>query len=235
MKLNQSSPRVLAFTPNELMGLGLCHHYTAQGKAHLKQIVQHVRQQDENGKLYNMIFDFAQLTAGTQFPILQFPNRQLPQMSEPFICKMRKFLTKCNMNIVITDIFLPSPLRIDDVNLMTAAMALEKNDNSIRRFDQVRLYLQVTWLSEIYNILGTNILTEFLEHTDRTENHSKSMLRWPVQGLPPPENHGLNGNTFFGSAFLHRILADWPTHLSRSAWETSSQRPSITANGNGNY
>jgi hypothetical protein len=175
MKLNRSSPRVLAFAPKELMGLGMCHHYTAQGKAHLKQIVHHVRQQDENGKLYNMIFDYAQLIAGIQFPILQFPNRRLPQMTEPFIVEIRKFLARCNMNIVITDVFIPSPLRIDEVNLMMAVMEMEKNDNSIGCFNQVRLYLQVTWLSEICNALGTLILPDFLDRPYRNplQEHPK--------------------------------------------------------------
>jgi hypothetical protein len=82
-----------------------------------------------------MVVDYAQLITGTQFPILQFPNRQLPQMTEPFICEIRKFLTRCNMNIIITEAFIPSPMRIDDVNLMTAVMELEKNDKSISRFN----------------------------------------------------------------------------------------------------
>jgi hypothetical protein len=185
MKVNGSSPRVLAFAPKELMGLGLCHHYTAQGKEHLKQIVQHVRQQDENGKLYNMIFDHAQLLAGTQFPIMQNPTRRLPHVTEPFIVAIRKFLTQCNMNIVITDLYIPSPLRVNDVNLINAAMGIETNNKAICRFNQVRIYLQVTWLSEICDATGTRILPEFLAHTDRTEIHSKSMLPWPVQGLPP--------------------------------------------------
>jgi hypothetical protein len=89
------------------------------------------------------------------------------------------------MNIIITEVFIPSPLRIDDVNLMTAVMEMEKNDKSISRFNQVRLFLQVTWLSEICNILGTIILPDFLNHMNNTRNHSKSTLRWPVQGLHP--------------------------------------------------
>jgi hypothetical protein len=195
MKLNRSSPRVFAFAPKELMGLGLCHHKTAQGKAHLKQIIQHVRQQDKNEKLYNMIFYFAQLTAGTQCPILQFPNCRLPQMSEPFICKMQKFLTRCNMNIVITDVFVPSPLRTDDVNLMTAAQW------KWRRFNQVRLYLQVTWLSEICNFLGTNILPEFLEHTQTARKIIQKACYNGRSKDFPPGNHGPIRSTFFESAF----------------------------------
>jgi hypothetical protein len=47
------------------------------------------------------------------------------------------------------------------------------------------VYLQVTWLSEICNNLGTRILPDFLDHTYNTVNHSKSTLQWRVQGLPP--------------------------------------------------
>jgi hypothetical protein len=92
MKLNRSSPRVLAFAPKDLHGLGMRHHYTVQGTMHLKQIIQHVWQQDENGKMYNMIFDYAQLMAGIQFPILQYPSRRLPHMKEPW-----EFLNRCRV------------------------------------------------------------------------------------------------------------------------------------------
>jgi hypothetical protein len=188
MRLNRSSPRVLAFAPKELLGLGMRHNYTVQGTMHLKQIIQHVRQQDENGKMYNMIFDYAQLTAGTQFPILQYPTRRLPHIKEPFIVEMRKFLSRCNANIVITELYVPGPLRVDDVNLTNAVMAIESNNAAICRFNQVRLYLQVTWLSEICNIHGTRVLPALLDHTDSTGYQSKSMLRWPTQGLPPKKS-----------------------------------------------
>jgi hypothetical protein len=188
MKLNRSSPRILAFAPKDLLGLGLRHNYMVQGTMHVKQIIQHVRQQDENGKMYNMIFDFAQLTAGTQFPILQYPSRRLPQVKEPFVVEMRKFLSRCKTNIVITELYIPGPLRVHDVNLTNAVMAIEKNNASICRFNQVRLYLQVTWLSEICNVQGTRILPELLDHTDSTDYPSQSTLRWPVQCLPPKKS-----------------------------------------------
>jgi hypothetical protein len=188
MKINRSSPRVLAFAPKELLGLGMCHHYTAQGKMHIKQIIQHVRQQDENGKMYSMIFDYAQLLAGTQFPILQHPDRRLPHVQEPLIVTIRQFLSRCKINIVITKLYIPGPLRANDVNLTNAVMAKEKNNAAICRFNQVRLYLQVTWLSEICNVQGNRILPEYLDHTDRTETNSQSMLRWPIQGLPPKKS-----------------------------------------------
>jgi hypothetical protein len=42
MKLNRSSPQILAFAPKDLLGLGMRHNYMVQGTMHLKQIIQHV-------------------------------------------------------------------------------------------------------------------------------------------------------------------------------------------------
>jgi hypothetical protein len=155
---------------------------------HVKQIIQHVHQQDNNGKMYNMIFDHAQLLAGTQFPLLQYPNQKLPHIQEPFIVAIRQFLARCNANIIITDLYTPGPLRENDIILTNVVMEVENNNASIIRFNKVRLYLQVTWLSEICNVQGTKILPEFLDHTDRLDIPSQSMLWWPNQGLPPKKS-----------------------------------------------
>jgi 23S rRNA maturation mini-RNase III len=64
MHVNQSLPRILAFTGTKLFRLGLRHHYCAQGISHIKQLVQHTRQQDEKGKMYRIILDYGQLLAG---------------------------------------------------------------------------------------------------------------------------------------------------------------------------
>jgi hypothetical protein len=171
------------------MGLGLCHHYTAQGKTHLKQIIQHVRQQDENRKLYNMIFNHAQLLAGTQFPIIQFPKRHLPHLTEAFIIEIWKFLTRCNMNIMLTDVYIRDPLRVDDVNLMNAVMDIKSNDNAICRFNQVRLYLKVR---------------EYCQNFWKTRSAPTTIRKACYDGRSKvyhQESHGFNGNFCFGKDF----------------------------------
>jgi hypothetical protein len=188
MKMNRSSLRVLAFAPKELLGLGMQHHFTTQGTMHIKQIIQHVRQQDDNRKMYNIIFHHAQLLAGTQFLLLQYPNQRLPYIRKPFIVAIRQFLVRCNANIVITDLYTLGPLRENDINLTNVVMEVINNNASIIRFNQVRLYLQVMWLSELCNVQGTKILPEFLNHTDRLDIPSQSMLRGPNQGLLPKKS-----------------------------------------------
>jgi hypothetical protein len=212
MKMNRSSPRVLAFAPKELLGLGMRHHFTTQGTMQIKQIIQHVRQQDDNGKMFNMIFHHAQLLAGTQFPLLQYPNQRLPHIQESFIVAICQFLARCNANIVITDLYTLGPLRENDINLTNAVMEVKNNNASIIRFNQVRLYLQVTWLSEICNVQGTKILPEFLDHTDCSDIPSQSMLQWPNQGLRPKKSWtqwNYHVKTRKTSRHNHRIKT-WP-------------------------
>jgi hypothetical protein len=66
MHVNRSLPQILAFTGTKLLGLGLRHHYCAQGISHVKQVIQHTRQQDENGKMYQIILEYRQLLAGAK-------------------------------------------------------------------------------------------------------------------------------------------------------------------------
>jgi hypothetical protein len=71
MHVNQILPCILAFTGTKLLGLGLQHHYCTQGISHIKQLIQHTRQQDENRKMYRIILDYGQLLASVQYPVLQ--------------------------------------------------------------------------------------------------------------------------------------------------------------------
>jgi hypothetical protein len=83
--VNRSLLHILAFTGTKLLGLRLRHHCCAQGSSHIKQVIQHTRQQDENGKMCKIILDYGQLLAGVHYPILQYPKPKLPHIKDPLI------------------------------------------------------------------------------------------------------------------------------------------------------
>jgi hypothetical protein len=184
MNVNWSLPRVLAFAGTKLLGLGLRHHYCVQGTNHCKQIIQHLRQQDENGKMYKMILEYGQLLAGVQYPILQHPKLRLPHINNPMITTICQFLAESQLNIVIPGIYSPQPLQENDYNIMGELMKTEKSAIAIQQVNQCRLFLQVTWLSEMSNKLGTTILPNFLEFTSTHTTTSRSTHKWPIQELP---------------------------------------------------
>jgi hypothetical protein len=118
MHVNRSLPRILAFTGTNLPGLGLQHHYCAQGISHVKQVIQHTRQQDENGKMYQIILEYRQLLARVQFPILQHLKPKLPHIMDLLITTIRQFLASSQLNIVIPQLYIPRPLRKNDPTIM---------------------------------------------------------------------------------------------------------------------
>jgi hypothetical protein len=62
-----------------------------------------------------------------------------------------------------------------------------KKRNRHTKVNQCRLFLLVTWLSEITDSQGTAIIPDFLQFTRKHNNVSRSNLRWPFQALPPWE------------------------------------------------
>jgi hypothetical protein len=100
MHVNRSLPSILAFTGTKLLGLRLRHHYCTQGISHIKQVIQHTRQQDKNGKMYRIILDFGQLLARVHYPILQHPTPKLPHIKDTLIATICQFLADSQLNIV---------------------------------------------------------------------------------------------------------------------------------------
>jgi primosomal replication protein N len=163
MHVNRSLLQILAFTGTKLLGLGLQHHYCAQGISHVKQVIQHTRQQDENRKMYKIILKYRQLLAGVQFPILQHLKPKLPHIMDPLITTICQFLVNSQLNIVIPQLYIPRPICENDLNIMGEIPKIEKSPIAIKRVNQRRLFLQITWLSEMTDAPGNVILPEFLE------------------------------------------------------------------------
>jgi predicted Rdx family selenoprotein len=183
VNVNCSLPHILAFAGTKLWGLGLHHHYCVQGTNHCKQIIQHLRQQDENSKMYKMIFEYGQLSAGVQYPILQHPKPHLLHINDPMITTIHQFLAESQLNIVIPGLYSPQPLQENNHNIMGELMKIEKSPIAIQRVNQCRLFLQITWLSEMSNKLRMTPaqLPRVHWHPYR---YLKKHLKWPIQELP---------------------------------------------------
>jgi hypothetical protein len=194
MHVNRSLPRILTFMGTKLLGLGLWHHYCAQGISHIKQLIQHTRQQDENGKMYRIILDYGQLLAGVHYPILQHPKPKLPHIKDPLITTICQFLSDSQLNIVIPDLYIPKPLRESDQNIMSEILKIEKSPIAIQRVNQCRLFLQITWLSKMTDPQVNTVLPEFLDFTSTHTDVSKSNLKWLIQALVL-QNHGKYGKS----------------------------------------
>jgi hypothetical protein len=141
--------------------------------------------------MYKIIFKYRQLLARVQYPIMQNPKPQLPHINNPMITTIRQFLAESQLNIIIPGLYSPQPLQENDHNIMGELMKIEKSPIAIQRANQCWLFLQITWLSEMSNTLGTAILPDFLEFTGAHTYTSRSTLKWPIQDLPLQKSWGI--------------------------------------------
>jgi hypothetical protein len=126
--------------------------------------------------MYKMIFEYSQLLAGVQYPILQNPKPRLPHINNPLITTIRQFLAESDLSISIPGLYTPQHLRENDCNIMGELMKMEKSPIAIQRVNQCQLFLQITWLSEMTDPPGTTILPDFLHFTGTHTDHSISTL-----------------------------------------------------------
>ena len=140
--INRRFPRTVAHCPTELLGIGISHPYTVQGIKQVTEMVRAMRQESENGKLYRIVIDSAQLLAGISKPILEHPSIALPQVNDPYFNCVRKFLAETDLSIATPNTLRLTPPRTNDSALMDEVIKIyKKSPKKIREFNQCRLYL----------------------------------------------------------------------------------------------
>jgi hypothetical protein len=118
MHINQSLPCILAFTGTKTTQTRTTTPLLCPRDSHIKQLVQHTRQQDENGKMYRIILDYGQLLARVQYLVLQYPKLRLPHIKDTLITIICQFLLDSQLNIVIPNLYIPKLLQENNQNIM---------------------------------------------------------------------------------------------------------------------
>ena len=88
-------------------------------------------------------------------------------------------LSKYNIQIKIPNLFLPKKQRYNDSCLMNTILDLNRSVTELKQINACRLYLQVTFLSDITTINGKFLLTGVIEGTH--DNIPNRKLEWPTQ------------------------------------------------------
>lgn len=91
-----------------------------------------------------------------------------------------------------------TPLRKSNIAIMQLALGLDLTEKALRRVNNVRQWLQVTFLSKICTLLGIHILRwcwDGISSTARVCNE-----HWPRAAPPPPVNMIYH----FGEKYWHR-------------------------------
>ena len=180
-------PRAVVFGPAEAGGLGFHHLYTEQGIGHIQTFMGNVREpRSRAGKIIRSSLNWCQRLAGTTIPILEDTSRNLDYVEQCWIMVKRKFLVASQLTMEVTKPWVPRPLRINDTCLMEALDELQLGTAKTYRVNSVRLFLQVSHLSEITTVNGWFLRSALLHKPDidtRPMNRCPSEA-WPRQEMP---------------------------------------------------
>ena len=176
---NRHFPRIAVYGTRKYGGMQLKHLYTEQGIAHVTQFVKYFRSNNSIGKLLHVSLRWIRLISGLSRCPLRIPQPHYHHIQDRWFSTLILFLYQCNASIETTD-DTNILCRHDDSCLIDDILLLAPTKLSLILFNQCRLYLHVTTLSDITNAKGTCILRHVWTGTQPID----SPILWPQQAKP---------------------------------------------------
>jgi hypothetical protein len=172
-------PKSIRHGPSELGGLGLFDLRTEMGIAQIKFLRDAILMGKEAGKLILYSLQYSQREAGITAPLLERPDIHIPYLTKTWITSLRQYLYNHNLTISITGTHCNNPKGQNDRCIMQPDLLKGYTATQQLNINRVRLYLQVTTLSDMTDDKGICIQPHYLRG-DRPTNFQASHY-WPRQ------------------------------------------------------
>lgn len=157
-----TTKRLLVFASRSSGGLGFRQIFVEQGISHLLKFFQSIRTPGYPRSLLLLTLRWWHIQSGMDYNLLEFPNRPCIHLDGQWLVSLREFLSTCSGSIRFHDTYHPTPLRLHDVSLMRQfAATLSYGAKRMRILNHCRIYLKVTFISELTTALGDSLLPEF--------------------------------------------------------------------------
>jgi hypothetical protein len=180
-------PTAVVFAPSELGGVGLQDLYAMQGTRKVITILEHIRCQSNLGLLILSTIQWTQHSLGVGFDILRSPTRRIPpSLGDTWVRGIRQFLARSHCQLELPESYQPSPRRTGDVTLIDLAIEEGFTEQQLSSIQRVRYYLQVTYVSDVYNAAGNDVLEEVKRH--QPIKCSAPISLYPRQPKPPKKD-----------------------------------------------
>ena len=162
-KFGYSTRQALPITqaPIELGGVGCPPSYAMASSGYITHLIKNWRVPTElTGGTFRVVVSRFQQAAGISKPIFEHPSISLTYVSGVICQAIRRYLVDIDGVIKLTPNYVPEKLRVNDIAIMDLLFQSELEFNEVQRkqINSCRLYLNITYLSEVCNIEGTHII-----------------------------------------------------------------------------
>jgi hypothetical protein len=132
------------------------------------------------GNLILIVLRSLQLESGCGFHLLESPSKWVPYIMECWLTSIWDFISRSKITIKVVSAQLVQMSREHDCHVMDAIHQLEiYDDKQLFDINAIRMYLQVTTLSNIADANGQRILDKVLKGQKLSDRYSR--LKWTRQ------------------------------------------------------
>ena len=203
MYFTSKLPTSLRHGPVEMGGLGLYDLRTEAGLEALKFFRNSIYAQSEAGNLLRLNLEYSQRESGIGQSLLQYPGVHVPYLTPSWILSLRQYLFLHNMHVIVTDSYV-DPLRGPTDQYIMDPLHLQRYGTSQQRdINLVRIYLQVSTLSDLVDQSAPNRIDLCFLDARRTEKFIPSPT-WPRQSEPTASQRRL-WKRYISSTYLRYI------------------------------
>ena len=157
MHFTSKFPTSLRHGPLKMGGLGLYDLRTEAGLEALKFFRNSIYAQSEAGNLLRLNMKYSQRESGIGTPLLQYPGVHVPYLTPSWILSLRQYMFLHNMNVVlVTDSYVDTLRGPTDQYIMDPLHLQRYGVSQQRDINLVRLYLQVSTLSDLVDLSAPN-------------------------------------------------------------------------------
>ena len=153
---NRNTKKEILYGPMEMGGASFRPLWVQQGVSQVTLFLSQWRKKTQGGQLSRIALAWFQTQTGVSFPLLEFPDRSVPQLESIWLASMREFLATIKAKITIDDFHPPTLQRLHDFVIMDVVQESNKfTAAEIRRINYCRLYLQAETGSDLTKVSGS--------------------------------------------------------------------------------
>ncbi len=181
MGYNRHYPHSVAFAPTKVFGCGLLDLRVKQGLSHIQSILDYVGIDHKIGRVMLISLRHLQVEAGVSFDLLCSPSTEIPYLTNCWMVTLRRFCAEYGISIKCRSNCIPVLARSHDSCLMDSALRLGFTRQELIDVNLVRIFLQVTTMSDIASADGQFILPAIWQGQKISDRHSNMSFARQLQ------------------------------------------------------
>jgi hypothetical protein len=178
--INRNLPVAIRHGP--IGGLALTDLRTELGIETLKYLRNAIYSQTAAGNMILATLKHLQQESGIGEALLEVPTRYVPYLTPTWVTSICQYMSNHNLSVTLTDVLSLSVQRAGDSFIMVSDHLHRYSVIHQKDINLVRMYLQVTFLSDMAAPDGKTLLPHFLQGNRPTPFHSTAI--WPRQENP---------------------------------------------------